>query len=264
MDGYVGWDAGDDRGVGVIDGNGLRAAAVVATKVGGGVGANDYELVGAGARYGLVTMGDDRNPATGVGGNDRTVIGSWHRAGAFDGYIGRDAGDDRGRVIIDGNCLGETVAVAAGVSSRIGALDDEVVSATSGSDLVAVGDDQRAGAVVGGDHRAVVGSRHRAGALKSYIGGDAGDRGRDRVIDQHIGCAGAGTIVAGHIEEQSERLTAGAARGDRDRLGVGCSGNDTVAGDRPRIIVHSRRPGKLGAGFRADLWRSGDRASRKG
>src|SRR5437660_6016403 len=73
--GYIGRNAANYRRVGIVDRDGLRAAAVVATEVCGGVGSLDNELVDARPRDGLVTMRDDWRASAIVGGDDSSVIG---------------------------------------------------------------------------------------------------------------------------------------------------------------------------------------------
>src|SRR5439155_50988 len=114
------------------------------------------EPVGAGAGDGLVAMGDDGRSAAGVGGYGGAVVGRRHGAGRLDRDIGRDAGDDRGVGVVDGDGLDQAVAVAANIGGLVSAFEGEPVGAGAGDGLVAMGDGGRFAARVTCSDGAVV------------------------------------------------------------------------------------------------------------
>ena len=101
----------------------------------GGVSALDNKLVGASAGRGLVAVSDHGRTAAIVGGHHRGVVRCRDGAGALNRNIGWDAGDDGSGVVVDGNRLGEAAGIAAGISSSIGALEDEFIGASEQSIL---------------------------------------------------------------------------------------------------------------------------------
>src|SRR5207244_853183 len=78
-----------------------------------------------------------------------------------------------------------------GIGGGVNAGDNEFAGATARGDHIrAVGDGDGAAAVVGRQHRGVIGGGHLRGALDGAVGGALGDHRRGGVIEDRGGVGG--------------------------------------------------------------------------
>src|SRR5262249_36984801 len=140
----------------VIDGDGLGETAVVAAGVGCRVSALDNEFVGAGTRRALIAVGDHWSRTATIGRNYRGIVGGGDGAGAFHGEGSREACDDRGVGVIDGDGLGGAAAVATGVGSSVGAFDHVLIDASSGRGLITVSNNRGSTTIIGCHYGGVI------------------------------------------------------------------------------------------------------------
>src|SRR5262249_47534493 len=151
----------------------LHKAAGVAAGIGGGISALDDKFIRASAWNGLIGMADDRGSAAIIRGDNSGIIGCGNQASATDCDIGRDAGDDGGCIVINGDGLSKAALVAASVGGGVSTLDNEFVGAGARGGLIAVGDDRSRATTIGRNDCGIVSGRDGAGAFNADIGRDA-------------------------------------------------------------------------------------------